>query len=124
MNGKKKKILIVDDEKAISEMVSEFCKSFGFDTKVLSSGHSILEQVRAYKPNLILLDLLMPGLSGIQVIKVLKEHEDTKHIPVMILSVAADSEEAKEILELCECVLAKPVTAEILKEKLQTVLSA
>ncbi len=118
-----KKILVVDDESPIAEMISDFCESCGLETKVLNSGEDVLEVVRTYKPDLITMDLVMPGPSGIEVIELLKSHEETKRIPVIVVSAIADDESVQQIRALSQGVLRKPVNMKALESKITTLLS-
>ena len=117
----KKRILVVDDESAIAEMVMEFCGTYGFDTQVMESGVGILETVQSFRPDMIILDLLMPGLSGVDVLKILRSHEETRSIPVLIVSVAADTDMIEEALRFSQGFLSKPVHMNALKEKLDQI---
>lgn len=82
-----KLVFIVDDEKDIRELISVNLKLYGFKTKEFSNGNSMLEYIKNTKPDLILLDVMMPGIDGINVCKILKSNEETLKIPVMLLTV-------------------------------------
>ena len=122
--GKRKKVLVVDDESPIAEMIAEFCQSFGFDTMILNSGEDVLKVVKSLRPDLITLDLIMSEVSGIEVLEALKADEETRNVPVIVISSLGNSGSAHEVLKLSQGFLSKPLKMEALEEKIETVLSA
>ena len=88
----KKNILIVDDEKLIVKMISLILEQAGYRTTGVNDGESALELIPSDKPDLILLDLMMPGLDGFQVLERLKSNYDTRDIPVIIVSALEEKE--------------------------------
>jgi len=83
---KQKRILIIEDEKDIAELISYNLKRARFDTLILASGHKIISQAREYKPNLILLDLMLPDLDGLEVCKQLKKDKELSNVPVIMVT--------------------------------------
>jgi len=77
------KILIVDDNRMILQALSEHLEAMGHDTEVASSGADALELLRNLQPDLIIMDIVMPGLSGIEVTKKIRENPKTQAIPVV-----------------------------------------
>ena len=120
----KKKILIVDDESPIADMIADFCENFGFETKVLNSGENAVKTVKSFKPDLITMDLVMPETSGLEVIEMLKEDPECKGIPIIVISSFSGAEEASEILKLTRAVITKPVTMKVLGENIEIALAA
>ena len=88
-----KKILVADDEKNIAKLVKVNLERAGFEVVVASDGIEALEKVEEEKPDLIVLDIMMPRMDGITVLKKLKEKEETKSIPVVMLTVKAEDED-------------------------------
>ncbi len=80
------KILIVEDEADIQALVHRVLTANGFEVFKASSGEEGLIKATTLKPDLIILDLMMPGLSGLEVCRLIKGRQDTKEIPVLILS--------------------------------------
>jgi len=79
----KQKILIVDDDNNIAELVSLYLTKECFETMIVNDGESALVAVDSFQPNLILLDLMLPGIDGYQVCREIR----TKHsIPIIMLS--------------------------------------
>ncbi len=83
-----KKILIVEDEEVIASMVKDNLEVRGYEVVVAYSGIEGLRKAEAHSPDLIALDVMMPGLDGITVLRRLKANEITKDIPVIVLSIA------------------------------------
>ena len=119
-----KKVLVVDDESPIADMLSLFCQAYGFETKVLTNGMDAVAVVKEYMPDLITMDLAMPGTSGAKVIEMLKNDETTKKIPIIVISAYAGAQEVAESLKLSDAVLQKPVRMETLKDKIGTMLAS
>lgn len=79
----KQKILIVDDDENIAELISLYLNKECFDTKMVHDGESALKAFDEYAPNLILLDLMLPGIDGYQVCREIRSHSS---IPIIMLS--------------------------------------
>ncbi len=119
-----KKILMVDDERDICLLIKQNLELSG-DYKVIiaNSGRDGISAARHEKPDLILLDIIMPGVSGFDVLRELKAKDETCPIPVIMLT-AVGTEEAKEkAMSLYnEDYLVKPVRTDVLKQKIEDVL--
>ena len=79
-------ILVVDDEPHIVKMVEFKLRNQGYETISAADGNQALEMVLTRKPDLILLDVMMPGLDGFQVLSKLKTQEETRELPVIMLT--------------------------------------
>ena len=79
----KQKILIVDDDNNIAELISLYMTKECFETKIVNDGESALEAVESFEPNLILLDLMLPGIDGYQVCR---EVRAKNTVPIIMLS--------------------------------------
>jgi DNA-binding response OmpR family regulator len=100
MDEKKAKVLIVEDEEILLTALTEELKQEGFDTAGAKDGVEGVEKAASEKPDLILLDLVMPRLDGIGALKQLKENPDTKPIPVVILTNLSDYDKVSDALAL------------------------
>lgn len=85
-NPAPKHILVVEDEELLAKTLSEMLKSQGFSVMTALNGREALTLVLKKKPDLILLDLILPSLDGLSVLKKLKSSAGTKNIPVVILT--------------------------------------
>lgn len=81
-----KKILLIDDEVDLVDLLQGRLEGAGYEVFVANSGEAGLKMAHEAKPDLILLDVMMPNLNGYQVCRELKKDEQTKRIPVMILT--------------------------------------
>ena len=96
--GVNRKILVADDEVDVLNLVSSNLKAAGFTVLRAEDGPSALEQARQSLPALIVLDLMLPGLSGLEVCKLLRSEAATKLIPIIMLT--AKAEEVDRIVGL------------------------
>lgn len=93
----KQKILIVDDDENIAELISLYLNKECFDTKIVFNGEDALDAFESYQPHLILLDLMLPGLSGEEFIAKLRAG---KTMPIIVLSAKAGTEARVNVLKL------------------------
>ncbi len=96
---KKIKILVVEDEPALIGVLDDKLTREGFSVIRAMDGEVGLKMVSDEKPDLILLDIIMPKMDGITMLKKLRESEDGKNIPVIILTNLSDSEKNTEMTE-------------------------
>lgn len=81
-----KKILICDDDEAILEVIKIMLENAGYEVIALFSGRAIQKKVKQILPDLILIDIWMPGIDGKEAIKLLKHDKETQSIPIVIIS--------------------------------------
>lgn len=91
-----KSILLVDDDLTLREMYSERLKAEGFVVEMAMDGEEALSKATEMHPNIILLDIMMPKINGLDVLKKLREQEDTKAIPVIVLTALIQDREKME----------------------------
>ena len=117
------KILIADDEADILQLVGLRLKSSGYEVVTAVNGQETLTQVRAEKPDLIVLDLMMPKLDGYKVCRLLKFDAQFKEIPIIILSARMEPED-KKLAEECgaDAYLTKPFESKVFLEKIKSLL--
>ena len=92
------RILIVDDESEVRDVLSEFFSSQGYAITTAGSGAEALASVHRERPDLVLLDMRMPGMDGVEVLKRVREHDAT--IGVIMITANEDVELARRTLEL------------------------
>jgi two-component system, OmpR family, alkaline phosphatase synthesis response regulator PhoP len=118
-----KTILVVDDEADILQLIQYNLEKEGYKTLTTASGEEALREAHRHLPNLIILDLMLPGLDGIEVCKQLRSTEDTKYIP--ILMVTAKSEESDIITGLevgADDYITKPFSPKVLIARVRAIL--
>ena len=93
-----KKVLIVDDEEHIRELIKFNLKKEGYDIEVAVNGREAIEIIKKIKFDLILLDLMLPEIDGLEVCKEIRKNENTSDIPVMMIT--AKGEEFDKVLGL------------------------
>ena len=114
------KILIVDDDPDAREILTSRLKSFGYEVEETVNGWEAVEKLKKCKPDLILMDIMMPKLDGYTACKIIREDESTKKIPIIFLT-------AKELIGEIEKAFAcgaddyviKPVSWERLLPKIK-----
>lgn len=95
------KILLVDDDPLLVRMYQKKLENDGYIVATADDGETALAKVLEFKPDLILLDIMMPKINGLQVLSKLKENKDTQRIPVILLTnVGGSSEDTDRGLEL------------------------
>jgi len=120
-----KKILIIDDEEDFCYFVKKNLEAISdYEIIIATKGKKGMQIARKEKPDLILLDIMMPGIDGFEVLKRLKRNEKTENIPIIMLT-AKDEDESKikAIGLYCEDYIVKPVEKMVLKTKIHKVLS-
>ena len=117
-----KRILIVDDEEHIRELIAKFLTKHGFTVRLAANGDQGIETVRKEIPDLVFLDILMPGRNGLDVLKQLKE--EFPELPVIIFSALHEEETAKEAIRLgAYDYMTKPFSLDrLLKDFIQRIL--
>ena len=95
-----KKILFIEDEPTIQKAISRFLEKEGYEIKNALDGEIGIEIAKKMKPDLILLDLILPKKNGFEVLKELKKEESTKNIPVIALTNLEESDNIERVLSL------------------------
>lgn len=117
------KILVVDDELHIRELVKFNLMKEGFEVSEAGDGHAAVKMVRTEKPDLVILDLMLPGLDGLEVCRSLNGRRETAAIPIIMLT--AKSEEIDKVIGLelgADDYLTKPFSTRELTARVKAVL--
>lgn len=121
MSGEK--ILVVDDEENIRELVRYNLAREGYQVTTVGSGEEALKQVSSKLPDLIVLDLMLPGMDGFDVCRQLKNDARTAHIPIVMLTVKGEESDIVVGLELgADDYITKPFSPKVLLARLKAVL--
>lgn len=116
----KQKILIVDDDENISELISLYLTKEFYDTKIVYDGEEALRQFQLYQPNLILLDLMLPGIDGYQVCREIRQRSN---VPIIMLSAKGEVFDKVLGLELgADDYMIKPFDSKELVARVKAVL--
>jgi len=95
-----KKILIVEDDKFLRELIARKLKTEGYEVLEAIDGEEGLKKIKEAKPDLVLLDLILPGIDGFEVLEKKKEDPEIEKIPVMVLSNLGQREDVERSLKL------------------------
>ncbi len=116
-------ILVVDDEEDILELVSYNLSRHGYKVDTLTTGEEALEIARKDPPDLIVLDLMLPGVDGLDVCRVLKNDKKTAHIPIVMLTAKGEEADVVTGLELgADDYITKPFSPRVLLARVRAVL--
>ena len=96
---KHSKVMIVDDEDRIRRLMEALVTALGYDVIMARDGEEALQKVRKTPPDIILLDVMMPKMNGFEVARRLKEGEETRIIPVVMVTALKDVEDRVRALE-------------------------
>ena len=115
-------VLVVDDEPKIVKLAQDYLERGGFGVVTAKDGTMALAVARHEHPDLIVLDLNLPGLDGYQVLQRMKEDDRTKRIPVIILTTTDDTREVIKCYNLgCNVYITKPVDYEKFSEAIRKI---
>lgn len=108
-----KTVLIVEDNELNMKLFRDLLGAHGYETLQTNDGMEALALARTHRPDLILMDIQLPEVSGLEVTKWLKEDEDLKHIPVVAVTAFAMKGDEEKIREGgCEGYLSKPISVQ------------
>lgn len=112
-------ILLAEDDPTLAELYTDILKQESFTVIHVSNGEDALKQIREFHPNLVLLDIMMPKMNGLEVLKALKEDDDTKSIPIIVITaLVQDVEKARKLMSPADAYIVKSevLPAEIIEE--------
>lgn len=119
----KETILIVDDEADLLELIEYNLKKEGYNVLKAENGMEGIRLARKHHPDLILLDIMMPRMTGFEVCKVIREDNDLKQVPVIFLTARSDEETEVSGLDVgADDFLPKPISTVKLVARIKTVL--
>jgi len=114
------RILVVDDEDRVREMIEFRLSMYGYEVIQAANGQEALASAVEHEPDLVLLDIMMEEQDGFKVCSRLKKNENTKDIPIVMLTAKA---EAKDVMRAFECgaddYIVKPYEPTVLREKIE-----
>ena len=119
----KKRILVIDDDEYLIKMLTYLFMSRGVEVESADCGISAFERLKIWRPHLITVDLMMPGMNGFEFCEKVKSDGEFKDIPVIAISVMAEHPNKEKLLELGACdYVQKPFKTSLLIEKIENVL--
>jgi len=109
--GVTKTVLIVEDNELNMKLFRDLLEAHGYETSGTSSGHEALDLVRRTRPDLVLMDIQLPQVSGLEVTRWIKDDPELRSIPVVAVTAFAMKGDAERIREGgCEAYLSKPIS--------------
>ncbi len=117
------RILVVEDDPDIADLVARYLDKAGYATDIVSSGRDALAAVRVHPPDLLVLDLMLPQMDGLEICRAVRGHEQTAGVPIIILT--AKGEESDRIVGLeigADDYLAKPFSPDELVARVRALL--
>ncbi|MBT3305687.1 MAG: response regulator [Alphaproteobacteria bacterium] len=119
-----KTILIVEDNDLNMKLFNDLLQAHGYETVQTMDGRDVLQLTRDHSPDLIIMDIQLPEISGLEVTKMLKADDDLKHIPVIAVTAFAMKGDEVKIREGgCEGYIAKPISVPTFLETVAKFLS-
>lgn len=116
-----KTVLIVEDNELNMKLFNDLLEAHGYQTLKTADGVQAIELARLHRPNLILMDIQLPEVSGLDVTRWLKEDEDLKSIPVVAVTAFAMKGDEERIRQGgCEAYLSKPISVSKFLETVRT----
>jgi two-component system cell cycle response regulator DivK len=104
-------VLIVEDNELNMKLFNDLLQAHDFDTVQTRDGREALDLAREHRPDLILMDIQLPGVSGLEITRMIKEDTDLRHIPVIAVTAFAMKGDEEKIREGgCEGYIAKPIS--------------
>lgn len=123
MDTKPKRILVVDDESDVTDLVAYHLKAKGFTVETLNDPNSSIGTARSFMPDLVILDVMMPDLNGIQICRMLRADPKLKSVPVVFLTAKAEEGDRIQGLETgADDYICKPFSNKELVLRVQTIL--
>jgi CheY-like chemotaxis protein len=102
------KVLVVDDDPAILEICSDLLQTEGYTVMVATNGQQALEQIRTDPPHVVLMDIMMPVLDGVEACRLVKANPATAEIPVVLMSARTNLTRQSQELASADALVAKP----------------
>lgn len=116
-------ILVAEDQQHIRSLIEYKLKNSGYNVICVEDGNAALKKAQELKPNLIMLDVMMPLMTGFEVLAALKQDDATKNIPILLVTAQSKEEEVLKGLELgAEDYITKPFSPNELVARIKTVL--
>src|SRR5438046_1870476 len=114
------RILIIEDERGLTDVLTYNLQREGYDTVVAHDGQEGLRKAQVHLPNVVLLDLMLPGLSGLEVCRALRAGERTRNVPIIMLT--AKAEEIDHVVGFsvgADDYVTKPLSVKVLMQRIK-----
>ena len=119
----KSKVLVVEDYEDTREFMKFLLQDYGFDVSEASNGYEAVEAVKRQVPDLILMDISMPGMDGLTAARKIREQNPSRRTPIIAITAYGESARRKALEAGCDVSLSKPIDFEDLEPVLSRYLS-
>ena len=121
---KRNRILVVEDEESLLKLESILLSSKGYSVTGVMDGRAALEEVKANKPDLVILDIMLPEMDGFEVCRRIKDDPELSHIPVLILTAKKNCQDLdRGQVAGCDAYITKPFKSAMVLDKVQELLN-
>jgi two-component system phosphate regulon response regulator PhoB len=123
-DANKRSVLVIEDDSAIAEVLEYNLAREGYDVERSSDGRDGLRVARSTTPDLVILDLMLPGIDGIEICRELRADKTTRHVPILMLT--AKSEETDQIIGFsvgADDYVTKPFSVKVLMQRVRVLMS-
>ncbi len=117
------KILAVDDDPEISSLVQYALESLGHEVKVCDNGRDVMDALKSFKPELLILDVMLPGVDGYSLTNQIAEDPATQGIPIIVLSALEPSRTMFQRFSQVSAFMTKPFNTDDFLEAVKTALT-
>ena len=119
------KILVVDDDRTTRKILGLYLKSKGYEVEYAENGLDAMEKLGTVNVNLVMTDLNMPYMDGLELIRTIKADENFRELPILMVTTEADDEEKRKAMEAgADGYLIKPVSADMVTSNIKEILAA
>ena len=118
-----KTIMIVEDNELNMKLFNDLLRAHGYETLPMRNGHEALDALESQRPDLIIMDIQLPQISGLEVTRIIKQDDRLKHIPVIAVTAFAMKGDEERIRQGgCEGYLSKPISVVTFLETVKSFL--
>jgi len=119
------KILVVDDDRTTRKILGLYLKAKGYEVEYAENGLDAMEKLGTININLVMTDLNMPYMDGLELIRTMKADEELRKLPILMVTTEADEEEKKKAMEAgANGYLIKPVSADMVTSNIKDILAS
>ena len=118
------KILVVDDDPEISSLVQYTLESMGHNVKVCDNGRDVIDSIKEFKPDLMVMDVMLPGIDGYSLTTKISEDPDMMKIPIIVLSALEPSRSMFSKFSQVSAFLTKPVNTDDFLEAIKNAIAS
>ena len=119
------KILVVDDDRTTRKILGLYLKAKGYEVEYAENGLDAMEKLGTISINLVMTDLNMPYMDGLELIRTMKADEELRKLPILMVTTEADEEEKRKAMEAgADGYLIKPVSADMVTSNIKDILAS